>query len=390
MARALILSFLIAIAGCPNATPSAQTTPTPIRSVAKPTIWFHGEKTTVDLGAPDGSEFPVGRVKIKLIKSLYGSRKLVEIEVLDPSTHNAIALVAKRNIDQEEIERTQKAQGPGVILSYGYFYDKDGEPILVVEKMAHDLFSVPYEPRFLNTARENLQRLHDMGIIHTDIKPPNMMFDSKMDLKFIDFTKSLYGTTNYSQWKVGTKLGDFYALGITMLEWKAQDKLKNFMPTICDNLNVTLNDFIFKVVEAFENKGELSKFDQAYDYRHRTERRIYGYKCWLAHDLLLNKIHDLERKPHNEILTERINAMPEKPDAGQLAFISKQPDWISIKMILRNKYGTQKFFAEFMEMFWARMKTDLVSPSESDGKIIWDLIEKSGITQGRTQDHDAL
>jgi hypothetical protein len=94
-------------------------------------------------------------------------------------------------------------------------------------------------------------------------------------------------------------------------------------------------------------------------------------------DFFLEKIKELEHKTRAQLLDEKIASMKEKPAEDQLKRIQNLSTQKLIRGILTTRYANERAFAEFTNLFWSRMKTDLVSPTDPDGKIIWDLIERN-------------
>jgi len=80
-------------------------------------------------------------------------------------------------------------------------------------------------------ALEGLKKIHDVGVIHRDISPINLM-QRKQQPVFIDFGLSqdpkALGTSFYSDLDLKDKHRDVTALGRTLLRDKYSDVIKNF------------------------------------------------------------------------------------------------------------------------------------------------------------------
>ena len=135
-----------------------------------------------------------------------------------------------------EIETVSKLSHPNVINYLHSFYD-DGLLYLVMEYCSggslRDLLNkknISYNIalKYCSTIAAAMDFIHNKEIIHHDIKPDNILFDSNNNLKISDFgiSNSLGGTPyykapemlNYNPSNRNDRRIDIYALGVTLFE----------------------------------------------------------------------------------------------------------------------------------------------------------------------------
>lgn len=199
--------------------------------VPKKRASFHFK--SIDLDAKDGDEFILEDSWV--VKILSGAKELMT-HLLIKKNSDEFYILAKRTSTKtisrgapidEEIARTKEAQGPGVIKFLGQTKDHNGNGALLVEKLEKEFGDIDYSLAHFLSLLKTLDRLHKKGIIHTDIKPNNIMTNKNGEVLYIDFTKTTIGTPGYSDKKVGTVQGDIYSLGLTVFESKYKRHLEN-------------------------------------------------------------------------------------------------------------------------------------------------------------------
>ena len=147
-----------------------------------------------------------------------------------------------------EARRHAQLNHPRILRVLDMLHD-NGRPILATDLMAGSLreaFAKPGRSRqldsawtWLNAMREALSFAHSHGIVHRDVKPENILFDSRGEFFLADFgiartlipssqtlqTKSIRGTFEYMAPELFVNQGerhiesDEYALAIMLFEW---------------------------------------------------------------------------------------------------------------------------------------------------------------------------
>lgn len=139
---------------------------------------------------------------------------------------------------QAEFERVQSLHHPYIIKYYDLFHHIDRSFLIMeyVDALSLDKLSPTLQPDDLWTIMEQLFEvlayIHSQKIVHSDIKPDNILFDGK-HIKLIDFGLSNYnfnvpsmiGTLDFlapeqivGQKQIDSRPRDLWAAGVTIYE----------------------------------------------------------------------------------------------------------------------------------------------------------------------------
>ena len=169
---------------------------------------------------------------------------------LDPSLDRTVAIKVVLEANPEYLARFQrearaiaKLSHPHIVQVYDFGQDEQQNPYFVMELIAGQSLDAVLKERgplpvemateLLRQAALGLQAAHELGIVHRDIKPHNLILDEKQTLKLVDFgiarvaeakeeltsTQATLGTLHYMAPEVlngqaADARADIYALGL--------------------------------------------------------------------------------------------------------------------------------------------------------------------------------
>lgn len=105
---------------------------------------------------------------------------------------------------QREAQVVAKLNHPNVVQVYTFGEEK-GHPYLVMELLpagtlldrvgGDEPLSIPFIMEVALQVAEGLNAAHELGLLHGDIKPENILFDDKMNAKLVDFGLAAIGAS---------------------------------------------------------------------------------------------------------------------------------------------------------------------------------------------------
>lgn len=248
-----------------------------------------------------------------LIAKKFDNNVLAEVELRNLKENESTIGIAKDGIEKNEIYQTKLAQGPGVVKYISSFLDHKGKPVLIIEKMKTPLIEVPYESKYFSHLATTLNRLHHLGIIHSDIKPDNIMFTKNMEIKFIDFSVDTSGTEGYQSPNEGDpRKKDIYSLAVTMLEWKKRDQIIRERPKFCYN-SVVHTNFTLEILKILQKGIPLDSVkkedldDENLYLGSNTNDRLVTYRCQIAQAYIANRIEALQNLSEDALLQQAVD-----------------------------------------------------------------------------------
>jgi len=121
-----------------------------------------------------------------------------------------------------EIECLQNIDNEFVVALHQNYAEDNGTTVLVFELLNFTLLQVienckPLPEKLIEfwtlQLFEGLESIHQSGIVHRDIKPQNILFNSKGIIKFIDFGQARFINKNKNQNEEGNRLTNGSFLG---------------------------------------------------------------------------------------------------------------------------------------------------------------------------------
>lgn len=237
-----------------------------------------------------------------------------------------------------EITNLARLNHPNIIKYFNSFFDDDGNLFMVMEYCPqgslHDRINkrgrIPLEElttMFLKLTN-TLKLLHENGIIHHDIKPPNILIDRNNELKISDFgcVNTTVGTSSY--YDPGFYDGnpfeqeersDIFSLGVTLLEcamgrnpfWGVSEQERMRMLNSAD---LPINDLPFWLKEIILKSIQVNP-----ELRFQTMEEFY--------ETFVNK---------NIPKLLNYNLMKLEKDASTLKFLIGRKKWIKAGQLIRN------------------------------------------------------
>lgn len=185
----------------------------------------------------------------------------------------------------------------------------DGQPLFLPGKefIGDPLKGLKY---FLQVL-DGIQAAHEAGIVHRDIKPGNIMLDSKNRIKILDFgiarsylidqnltaPGAIVGTLKYMAPEVAlggkaTKQSDIYSLGLVLFEMLTGavifkndnplvtlENIKNFQCPIASTLNGCLSGNIDQLIFRMSQKNPEARFKTIAEVKNVVKDLIFEYQC---------------------------------------------------------------------------------------------------------------
>ncbi len=286
----------------------------------------------------------------------------VAIKVLDPS---AAADQSLRKMFVREARALAALSHPSIVSVYDVG-EVDGAPFIVMEHLpggslkqrierGGPLATVDAVTHTVNIAN-GLAFAHSKGIIHADLKPSNILFDSNDHAKIADFgiaripqeeadTPQLFATAMYVapervEGKPATATSDVYGLGLILYEM-----LVGKPPFVSANAGVLLRDHVVRVpVPPSHLRHSLVKELDTVVLRALAKEPRLRYQTAAQMAQALVSIENLDK----DLATTRVNAVMTEPIRDFVPKVAQSP-----VVAMLSEYGMpirQVFFATMIAL----------------------------------------